>query len=161
MKRDSRQWLMLAIFVSICLAVGGFGSIYTESTRFFWYETLRQPDWRPPDWLFAPVWTFLYLSMAVAAWLVWRNARYFAQAAGPLILFGIQLALNLAWSGIFFALRAPGAAFAEIIILWAAILATLIAFWRVKPVAGLLLIPYLLWVTYASALNYSIWQLNA
>jgi len=161
MKRDSRQWLMLAIFVSICIAVGGFGAIYTESPRAVWFDTLRQPDWSPPAWLFGPVWAILYLFMAVAAWLVWRNARSYRQTAGALILFGIQLALNLAWSGIFFGLRSPGAAFIEILILWVAIVATMIAFWRVTRLAGLLFVPYLLWVTFASALNYAIWQLNA
>lgn len=161
MKRDSRQWLMLAIFVSICIAVGGFGAIYTESTRAVWFDTLRQPDWSPPAWLFGPVWAILYLFMAVAAWLVWRNARSYRQTAGALILFGIQLALNLAWSGIFFGLRSPGAAFIEILSLWVAIVATMIAFWRVTRLAGLLFVPYLLWVTFASALNYAIWQLNA
>jgi tryptophan-rich sensory protein len=154
-----RPWLVLALFVALCLAVGGVGSIITASSRESWYATLRRPDWAPPDRVFGPVWTTLYIAMAVAAWLVWRRLRL-PGAAVPLALFGAQLALNLAWSAIFFGLRSPGGAFLEIIALWAAVLATLVAFWRVSRPAGWLFVPYLLWVTYAAALNFAIWRLN-
>lgn len=159
MSRGTRTWIGLIVFVGACLAVGRIGSIFTSLSRATWYETLRRPDWAPPDWLFGPVWTALYIAMGVAAWLVWRRLGL-PGAIVPLTLFAIQLLLNLAWTGIFFGLRAPGAAFVEIIALWAAILATMAAFWRVSRTAGLLLLPYLLWVTYAAALNYQIWRLN-
>ncbi len=154
-----RPWLVLALFIAICLAVGGIGSIFTASSVTSWYPTLRKPAWRPPAAVFGPVWTTLYILMGIAAWLVWRR-RDTANTRPALYLFAIQLAFNLAWSGIFFGLRAPGAAFAEIVILWGLVLATLIAFWRVRPIAGLLLLPYLLWTTYASALNFAIWRMN-
>jgi tryptophan-rich sensory protein len=104
------------------------------------------------------VWTALYLMMAVAAWLVWRRTGL---ASVPIALFLIQLLLNVAWSGIFFRLRSPGAGFADIVFLWLAIAATITGFWPVSPVAGWLLVPYLIWVSYASALNFSIWRRNA
>ncbi len=154
-----RPWIVLALFVGGCLAVGALGSVFTATSRETWYEALRKPGWTPPAAAFGPVWTVLYIAMGVAAWLVWRE-RGFAGAAAPLALFAAQLALNLAWTAIFFGLRAPGAAFAEIVILWALILATVIAFWRVRPLAGALLLPYLLWVTYAAALNLAIWRMN-
>jgi translocator protein len=123
-----------------------------------WYASLGKPSWTPPNWLFAPVWTFLYVAMAVAAWLVWRKIGL---TAAPMELFLLQLLLNVAWSAAFFALRSPGAAFAEIILLWFAILATAIEFWKILPAAGWLLVPYMLWVGFAAALNFSIWRLNS
>jgi tryptophan-rich sensory protein len=125
-----------------------------------WYAEIAKPSWTPPGWLFGPVWTVLYVMMAAAAWLVWRTAGW--PAARPaLILFGVQLLLNAAWTPIFFGLHRPGLAFAEILALWAAIGATLVAFWRVFPAAALLLVPYWLWVSFASVLNCAIWRLNA
>ena len=123
-----------------------------------WYANLSKPSRTPPNWLFGPVWTILYIAMAIAAWLVWRKAGL---TAVPMQLFLLQLLLNVAWSAVFFRLRSPGPAFVEIVMLWLAILATMIEFWRAVPLAGLLLLPYLIWVSYATALNYSIWRLNA
>ena len=140
----------------VCFAAAGIGSLFPIGP---WYESLVKPAWNPPNWLFGPAWTLLYTLMAVAAWLVWRN-HGFRGATVPLTLFVVQLALNAGWSWLFFGLHQPGVAFAEIILLWAAILATIILFWRLKRLAGILLMPYLLWVSFAAVLNYTVWQLN-
>ncbi|HEX6940938.1 MAG TPA: TspO/MBR family protein [Longimicrobiales bacterium] len=154
-----RSWIVLALFILVCLGVGALGSVFTASSMEVWYPTLRKPSWTPPPAVFGPVWTTLYTLMAIAAWLVWRR-RGIADTTAPLSLFAAQLAFNLAWSAIFFGLRAPGVAFVEIVLLWALVLATLVAFWRVRPLAGALLLPYLLWTTYAIALNFAIWRMN-
>jgi tryptophan-rich sensory protein len=112
-----------------------------------------------PDWIFGPVWTLLYLMMAVSAWLVWRQAG-FAGAKLPRALFAVQLALNSLWSVLFFGLQNPGAAAVEIVLLWLAILATTVSFFRQSKVAGWLMVPYLAWVSFASVLNFAIWRLN-
>ncbi len=125
-----------------------------------WYASLRKPSWNPPGWIFGPVWTALYAMMAVAAWLVWRRGGFAAQRR-PLGWFLAQLALNAAWTPLFFGLHWPGVAFAEIVLLWLAIVATLAAFRRVSRTATLLLVPYLLWVTFATVLNFTLWRLNA
>ena len=142
------------------LAVGGLGGIATASSVSTWYQTLTRPSWNPPDRIFGPVWTLLYVLMGVALWSVWRLGWDTPGVRAAIILFGVQLLLNLLWSLIFFGLRRPGWALLEIVILWALILATLVGFYRLRPVAGLLLIPYQLWVTFASALNAAIWWLN-
>ena len=131
-------------------------------TRFLpdaWFQRLNKPRWNPPNWLFAPVWTMLYLLMAAAAWLVWR--RYgLGGAFIPLSIFVLQLALNSAWTWLFFGRHRPLAALVDIVLLWAVILVLLAMFWRLEPLAGVLMIPYLVWVSFASALNWSIWRLN-
>ena len=124
-----------------------------------WYAELAKPTWNPPSWVFGPVWTALYIMMAVAAWLVWRRGGWKTQR-GPLTLYLLQWALNALWTPLFFGLQRPGLAFAEILALTLAIVATLVAFWRVKRVAGILLVPYALWVTFAAALNFAIWRMN-
>jgi len=123
------------------------------------YMQIVRPDWAPPPNVFGPVWTVLYALMGVAAWLVWRVGGFRA-ARTALSLFLTQLAVNALWSWLFFGWHAGALAFADIILLWVLIVATLVAFWRVRPSAGALLIPYLLWVSFACALNYSVWQLN-
>lgn len=125
-----------------------------------WYASLRKPSWNPPSWIFGPVWSALYLTMAVAAWLVWRRGGWLAQRR-PLSLYCVQLALNAAWSPIFFGLHRPGLAFAEILLLLTAIVATAMAFARVSRAAGVLFVPYVAWVTFASFLNLMLWRLNA
>jgi tryptophan-rich sensory protein len=134
--------------------------VFTSASIPEWYARLRKPTGTPPSWVFGPVWSFLYLTMAVACWLVWREGGWYA-ARVQLLIFSAQLVLNAAWSVIFFGLRLPGPAFAEITILWTAILATAVTFWRVSPLAGWMLSPYLAWVTYAARLNYLIWRLNS
>lgn len=124
-----------------------------------WYATLVKPSWNPPGWLFGPVWTALYAMMAVAAWLVWRRGGWKAQR-GPLSLYLAQLALNALWTPLFFGLHRPGLAMTEIVVLFLAVLATLIVFWRVRLSAGLLLVPYAAWVGFATFLNFTIWRLN-
>jgi translocator protein len=152
-------WLGLALSLAACFGAALFGNQFTEPAIPTWYASLDKPAWTPPNWLFGPVWTLLYISMAVAAWLVWRE-RGFGGAPLPLGLFCLQLLLNAIWSFLFFGLRNPGLAFAEIVLLWLAILATTLSFRRVNRTAALLLVPYLLWVTYASALNFEIWRTN-
>lgn len=122
-----------------------------------WYPTLNKPSWNPPNWLFAPVWTALYIMMAVSVWLVWREGQF---TGVPAALFALQLLLNVAWSWLFFARHRPDLAFGEIVLLWLAILATSLSFRPVSSTAFALLIPYLLWVTFASYLNWTIWRLN-
>lgn len=153
-----RQYIGLAGWLVLCFAVAALGALASVSAETF-YQQLARPSWSPPGWLFGPVWTVLYAMMAVAAWLVWR-ARGFGGAAWALGLFLVQLALNGLWSWLFFGWRLGGPAFADIVVLWCLIVATLIAFWRVHRLAGLLLVPYLLWVSFAAALNYTVWQLN-
>lgn len=145
-------WLLLSYGTS---AIGALGSLQAQS----FYGQLSQPVWAPPAWLFGPVWTLLYTLMAIAAWLVWRKGGFGAQRSA-LSLFLIQLILNASWSWIFFAWQLGGLAFAEIMVLWLLIVATTMAFWRVAVIAGALMLPYLLWVGFAAALNFALWQMN-
>ncbi|MDZ7289896.1 MAG: tryptophan-rich sensory protein [candidate division KSB1 bacterium] len=160
MKNNFNQWLVLALFITLSFSAAFFGGLFTESSVDSWYRAINKPSWTPPNWIFGPVWTMLYLSMAVAAWLVWRESG-FAGAIPPFVLFGIQLVLNATWSVAFFGLQSPKLGFINIIFLWGFILATLIAFWRIKPLSGWLFMPYLLWVTFAATLNWTIWRLNS
>ena len=150
--------MRLTLCIVVCLGAGWFGSLLTRPALMTWYEGLSRPNWTPPNWLFAPVWTILYMAMGVAAWLVWRRSGL---TAAPMQLFLLQLLLNVAWSAVFFRFRSPGWAFVEIVTLWCAILLTAIGFGRTAPLAGWLMIPYLLWVSYAAALNFAIWRLNS
>ena len=145
-------WLA-ACFVAA--AVGGAASLQAGT----FYAALVRPNWAPPASLFGPVWTVLYAMMAVAAWLVWRR-RELKLARLALVFFVLQLVLNALWSWLFFAWKLGALSFLDIIILWAMIVATLALFWRIVPLAGVLLAPYLVWVTFASALNYQMWLLN-
>ena len=145
-------WLALSFTAA---AIGAIASIQASS----FYLQLARPEWAPPASVFGPVWTALYVLMAIAAWLVWRVGGFRA-ARTALILFLVQLAVNALWSWLFFGWHWGGVAFVDIGLLWLLIVATLIAFWRIRPLAGALLIPYLLWVSFALALNYSVWQLN-
>jgi benzodiazapine receptor len=145
-------WLTLSFIAS---AIGAVASLQAGS----FYIQLVRPDWAPPPSIFGPVWTVLYALMGIASWLVWR-ADGFRPAKVALTLFLIQLALNASWSWLFFGWHQGALAFLDILLLWLLIVATLVAFWRIRPVAGGLLIPYLLWVSFASVLNYFIWQLN-
>lgn len=150
---------MLLLFLAVCFAVSGMGAIFTSRSVSEWYPVLQKPSWNPPAWVFGPVWTVLYLMMAIAAWMVWRR-RGFREGAAALLIFAFQLALNAAWSPLFFGLRNPLAGLLDIIPLWAAILVTIAAFRKISPLAAALLIPYWLWVSFATALNFMIWRLN-
>jgi benzodiazapine receptor len=148
----------LALILSLVLvaAVAGFGSRFAPSP---WYTDLAKPAWTPPNWLFGPAWTILYILMAVAAWLVWRQSEH-PGTRSALISYIVQLILNGLWSWIFLGQQRIGLALLDLLILWIAVLATLILFLRVHRRYGLLLLPYLAWITFAGALNLAIWRLN-
>lgn len=152
------QALGLAGWLAVTFIAATVGALASVDAGVF-YAALTLPDWAPPAWLFGPVWTVLYIAMGVAVWLVWREAG-FVQAPLALALYLIQLAFNALWSWLFFAWNLGALAFAEILLLWLLILATLVTFWRMRPLAGILLVPYLLWVSFAAVLSYSIWQMN-
>lgn len=153
-----RQILGLIGWLVVCFAASGIGAVASLEARSF-YGELIQPAWAPPSWLFGPVWTALYALMGVAAWLVWREGG-FTRHGRALALFLLQLVINALWSWLFFAWHQGALAFADISLLWLLVLATLLAFWQVRPAAGLLLVPYLLWVSFAGALNWAVWHLN-
>ncbi len=156
--KRSRQVVGLVVWLAVTFvaaAIGGAASIRAGA----FYGQLVRPGWAPPAEVFGPVWTVLYVLMGIAAWLVWRTGGFRA-APAALTLFLVQLALNALWSWLFFGWHLGAAAFADIVVLVALIVATLVLFWRVRPLAGVLLIPYLSWVGFACALNYAVWQLN-
>ena len=151
-----RQGLVLLGFIALCLAAGALGAAVTAPAITAWYATLAKPSFNPPNWIFAPVWTTLYVLMAIAAWLVWRRGN----ARTPLVLFALQLVLNSAWSLLFFGLHRVDLALIDIVLLLAAIAATALSFRPRSAVAALLLVPYLAWVSFATVLNFAIWRLN-
>jgi benzodiazapine receptor len=158
----SRNLLVaLAAFVALTFSAAGIGSAFAARSLRTWYVTLLKPAGNPPVSYFGPVWTALYFLMAVAAWNVWRVGGGWDGATPAITVFLIQLALNVAWSVIFFGTRSPGWALIEIIPLLAAVLATMILFWRISTLSGVLIVPYLAWVTYAAYLNAGIWRLNS
>ncbi len=152
-------WLGLIVFLVVCFAAAGIGGAITTPKIATWYAALTKPSWNPPNWIFGPVWSSLYFCMAIAAWLVWRQ-KGFTGAMFPLALFGVQLALNVLWSCIFFGLENPGLAFVEVLLLWTAIAATMATFWQRSKIAGILFVPYLAWASFASVLNFTIWRMN-
>ena len=154
-----RDLLALALFVGVCLAIGGLGGAVTASSVTEWYPTLNKPSFNPPNWVFGPVWTTLYVMMGIAAWRVWRAADR-DTARGPLALFALQLAVNLGWSIAFFGLRDPGLAVVVILVLDLLVLATALMFRRIDGLAALLLVPYLAWIAFATILNIAVWRLN-
>lgn len=158
-KTGWRSIAALAGFVLLCLAVSAVGGWFTAQSVDDWYQTLAKPPFNPPDGVFAPVWIALYVTMGVAAWLVWRRAG-FAGARRALGLFLIQLALNLLWTILFFGLKAPGLGLIEILFLLAAIAGTIRAFAAIDRITAWLLVPYLAWVAFATLLNGAIWWLN-
>lgn len=146
--------------IAICMLFAFAGSLFTPEPGSWYYTTLRKPSWNPPDWLFPPVWTVLFILMGVALSLVLEagiEKKAVRQGVG---LFSLQLVLNLGWSAFFFGMRSPLTGFVEILILWVAILATIVAFSKVSRLSAVLMIPYLLWVSFASYLNFTIVQLN-
>lgn len=157
MRHSWASWIALLAFLAVCFAVAGIGGAVTATSVGTWYPTLAKPAFTPPDRVFGPVWTVLYAMMALAAWLAWRRVGWRSWA---LLLFFAQLALNLLWSILFFGLQLVGLALVDIVVLVALIILTTIAFWRIDRRAGLLFVPYLLWVGYASALNGAIWRMN-
>ena len=152
--------LKLLASLAVVLAAGGIGSLATMRAIPTWYQTLTKPPFSPPGWLFGPAWTLLYLLMAVAAWLVWKQGMGAAGVKLALAVFLAQLVLNALWSIFFFGLRSPLAGLVDIVILWLAILATIVLFFRVSVPAGILLLPYIAWVSFAAVLNAAILRLN-
>ncbi len=151
-----RSALAFAGWMLACYASAAMGGLFMPGE---WYASLQKPSWNPPGWIFGPVWTTLYTMMAVAAWMVWRRGGWGKQRK-PLLIFVVQLALNALWTPLFFGLHQPGLAFTEIVLLWLAIVATIMVFGPVSRTAMLLLVPYLAWVSFAAALNFTLWRLN-
>jgi len=155
------KYTKISIFVATCIGIGYLSGIVTQSSVNTWFPTLIKPAFNPPNWLFAPVWSFLYILMGVAAGLVWNRIDFEREAVRKaLLFFAIQLALNAGWSLIFFGLKNPFLALIEIVLLWLMIFETYTKFGKIDKIAGYLFIPYLLWVSFATALNASIWWLN-
>jgi len=152
----NKNLLGLFGWLALTFAVSFIASRFTPGE---WYSQLAKPSFTPPSWIFGPVWTLLYALMAIAAWTVWKNAG-FKGASVALSLFVLQLILNGLWSGLFFGLQRPDLAFYEIIFLWIIILLTLVVFWKHQPLAGVLFIPYIAWVSFAAVLNFYLWRMN-
>ena len=144
-----------AVFAAICMAAALSGAVFPPG---LWYERLRKPQWTPPNWLLPIAWSVLYIMIAGAGWLIWRAGG--AQAGTALTAWSIQLVLNAIWSGLFFGLRRPDLALVELVMLWAAIVATVIAFAAWSTAAAALMLPYLVWVSFAAVLNFAIWRMN-
>ncbi len=155
-ERKRRDYLVLAGWLALTFSAALTG-VFVSSGG--WYAALVKPLWNPPSWLFGPVWTLLYVMMAVAAWLVWRCGGWKAQGRALGLYLG-QWALNALWTPLFFGLQRPGWAFAEILVLALVLLTTLFSFWKVRRLAGALMVPYALWVAFAAVLNFTIWRLN-
>jgi len=159
-KSKAGDVLKFIVSLVVCQLAGAVGSIFTAPSIPTWYTTLRKPAFTPPNWVFAPVWITLFALMGVAAFLVWRKGLRNSQPRRAMTVFAVQLALNVLWSAAFFGLKSPLAGLILIVILWLAILVTIVYFLRVSRAAGLLLIPYIVWVSAATALNASIVIMN-
>jgi tryptophan-rich sensory protein len=159
-KMQSKFILAIVLSVALCLVIGFIGSVATMPNIPTWYATLNKPAFTPPNWLFGPAWTTLYLLMGIAAALVWNQGWEKRAVKTGLAIFSLQLALNFAWSFIFFGQHWLLASFIEIVALWVTIIWCMLACLRVSRLAGWLLVPYLLWVTFASILNFTVWWLN-
>lgn len=155
----TQQLMGLAGWLALCFVTAGVGAVASANAKSF-YSELVQPAWAPPGWLFGPVWTVLFVLMAIAAWLVWRAPAAPATRRWALGLFVVQLVANALWSWLFFAWQQGAWAFTEVIVLWVLIALTCAAFWRIRPLAGALLLPYLAWVGFAACLNWVLWQAN-
>lgn len=154
-----KQFLGFVYFLLVSFVVAALGALATNPEIEGWYRSLVRPQWTPPNAVFGPVWTVLYLLMAISAWLVWSTVGL-RRGFVPLLWFHVQLLLNVSWSWIFFHFHQPGWAFVEILCLWVAIALTALHFFRIRRLAAALLAPYLAWVTFAAGLNFAIWRLN-
>lgn len=159
-KNKINEIFKLIASVVICQLAGLIGSLFTSPAIPNWYATLRKPTFTPPNSVFAPVWTTLFLLMSVSAYLIWRKGLQDKNVRICLLIFIFQLILNVLWSLLFFGLESPFYAFIEILILWLAIGFTILNFQKLSRMAGLLLLPYLLWVSFAAILNFNLWKLN-
>ena len=155
------HWMKLIASILICQGAGIVGSFFTAPTvQSEWYAQLKKPAFQPPGWLFGPVWIILFLMMGIALYLVWNSPISLEKLKLPLMVFSVNLLLNITWSFCFFYLKNPMLAFFEILVLWMVILAAMLLFFNVNRWAGWLLVPYLAWVSFASVLNFSLWMLN-
>jgi tryptophan-rich sensory protein len=155
-----KTYVRLIISVALCQAAGIVGSLFTTPAISSWYASLRKPAFAPPNWVFAPVWTTLYLLMGISLFIVWNIGLEKNSVRKSIVVFGIQLLLNVFWSYLFFGLKSPLPGLVEIVVMWLTILSTILVFFRISKKAAVLLIPYLMWVSVASYLNYSILVLN-
>ena len=158
--RKLRDVLKLVISIVACQCAGVIGSIFTTTAIPTWYAALQKPPFTPPNWLFAPAWITLYLLMGIAAFLIWRKGLEQKEVKLALVIFLVQLVLNALWSVVFFGLESPLYGMVVILVLWVVILLTILRFFRLSTTAGALLLPYILWVSFAAVLNVSIWVLN-
>ncbi len=156
-----KNLLRLVISILTCQAAGYIGSLFTSPSIPTWYASLNKPSLAPPNWVFFPVWTALFLMMGISLYLLWTQALKDRKAKIALIFFAVQLGLNILWSILFFGLKSPLSALIEILILWLAILLTIIKSLKVSKAAAILLLPYILWVSFAAVLNFFLWKLNA
>jgi benzodiazapine receptor len=154
------KWPKFIVSILICQLAGIIGSVFTVSSIPDWYEGLNKPWFTPPNWLFGPVWITLYTLMGISLYVIWNKGLDNKDVRSAIAVFGLQLGLNSAWSIIFFGFQNIFAALLEIVVLWIAILVTIIKFYRIDKKAGLLIIPYIIWVTIATLLNYFVWILN-
>lgn len=150
----------LVVSIVVCFLAAGLGTVFTSTTIETWYVELEKPFFNPPNWVFGPVWTVLYLLMAVSLYLVWLRGIENREVRTGIAAFAVQLVLNVAWSGAFFGLRSPSVGLAVIIALWVAILWTIVEFYGISKKAAYLLLPYIAWVSFAVVLNFYIWGLN-
>ena|SRR5690242_4424950 len=156
--KPRHPWLGLAGWLAITFVAAVAGALASRTSQDF-YLSLARPSWAPPPWLFGPAWTFLYVTMAIAAWMVWRE-RGFRGARAALSIYLVQLVFNAMWTWLFFVRKQGAWSMADIAVLWCLVAVTLVAFYRHRRVAGLLIVPYLGWVTFAAALNYAVWRMN-
>ena len=152
--------LRFILALAIPLAIGSSSAFFTVTGLDSWYQTIQKPSWNPPNWIFGPVWTTLYIMMGVALFLVWKQQDQNAAQRTAILLFAAQLILNFFWSLIFFKWQQPGWAFAELAVMWVLIILTIFQFSKLSNTAAWLLVPYISWVSFAGILNYTIWKLN-
>ena len=160
MKVRVKSYPALALFVIACILAGSSGSVFTYPNIATWYASLEKPFFTPPNWLFGPAWTTLFILMGISIYLVWEKTGFRNKGRNALYLFVFQFALNILWSLLFFGLRSPLLGVADIIPLWVSILACVVVFRRIRKWAGYFMLPYLVWVTFAALLNVSVWLLN-
>jgi len=155
-----KKIIPLIVSILTCQLAGIIGAVFTISAIPLWYNNLTKPSFNPPSWIFSPVWTMLYIMMGIALFIVWTTKSKSKEKTEAILIFFLQLSLNALWSPIFFGAQSPFMGLIIIILLWITILITIIKFFKVSKVAGGLLVPYFLWVSFATILNFSIWQLN-
>jgi tryptophan-rich sensory protein len=155
-----KNWIKLLISITVPVAVGAISGFFTRPEIKTWYHTIKKPDWQPPDWLFGPVWTTLYIMMGIAFYIVWKNRAEPKKKRIAITLWIVQLVLNFFWSFVFFKQHQIDWAFGEIVLLWVFILLTIFSFARISKAAAWLLVPYISWVTFAGILTYTIYHLN-